>query len=274
MAKIDLFSSEWCDEIFDGKNKSYGAYPLREKSAQRHNVALIFIVSVTTLIFLLPTLFFAILDMRPKKLTLTSVTAISRLGKPDDPLKKMKNLDFNVHVPPVEKTSTKVIKFTAPLIKDDDQLSMEDEAASGKVLAKANAKVTVPEDEQKEDTSYYLPPQEIPVQAKADDKMVYMVVDSMPEFPGGETAMMQYLATKIKYPFWAQRYNMQGEVLIQFIVNADGSLSDCRIIKGAGVYLDMEALKAVRQMPKWRPGKKKGKPIRSRCVIPVTFRLQ
>lgn len=275
MAKIDLFSSEWCDEVFDGKNKSYGAYPLRRKSAWRHNISLILVVSGMVLLFFLPFLVIQISDMRARKLQLNIVTNISRLGTPDDPMKNLKKLDINVHVPPIDKKTSKVMKFTPPLIRDDDQMSMQLESESGKVIAKANQKITNPEDLQKEDTSqYYLPKQEIPVEAKINEKTTFMVVDSMPSFPGGDDAMMKYLAKNLQYPFWAIRYKMEGEVVVQFIVNIDGSLSDVRIAKPVGSYLDMEALRVVRTMPHWNPAKKKGKPIRSRCVIPVVFRLQ
>lgn len=116
-------------------------------------------------------------------------------------------------------------------------------------------------------------PQQLTAPQPLDKHVVYTLVEKMPEFPGGEVAMMQYLSQKIRYPFWAQQYKMQGNVVVQYIVGIDGSITDCRIVQGISMYLDEEVLQAVRTMPKWSPGIKKGKPVRVKCLLPVVFRL-
>ena len=96
----------------------------------------------------------------------------------------------------------------------------------------------------------------------------------MPEYPGGQSALLQYLARTIKYPEESQRKGEQGKVTVSFIVNKDGSLSDYKVVTGVTPLLDAEALRVLKLMPKWTPGKEKGKTVRVQYTVPVTFRLQ
>ena len=106
------------------------------------------------------------------------------------------------------------------------------------------------------------------------DNPVFEVVESMPEFPGGGmTAMMQFLSKNIKYPVNAQKNGTQGRVTVQFIVNADGSISNIGIIRGVDPELDGEAVRVISTMPNWKPGTQKGKPVRVKYTVPVMFRL-
>jgi protein TonB len=277
MAKIDIYSSDWCDEVFTGKNKSYGAYPLRRASDHRHTIALIWVVSVTTLFFLLPTLLFHLAQYAtPKRhLVQTEVTSLSKLAKPEDILKELKKLGMDAPPPQMKSMEDEkaTIKFSAPIIKDDDEITEREMAESQQAFAQAISPLDALKNDSTNKEKYTIPEQLV-LPPKDDDKTVYMYVDNMPEFPGGQMAMMQYLSKNIQYPFWAIRYAEQGEVLVQFIVNVDGTFSECRILKSAGPYLDIEALRVIRTMPHWTPGKKNGKLVRSRCVLPIVFRLQ
>ena len=106
------------------------------------------------------------------------------------------------------------------------------------------------------------------------DNPVFEVVESMPEFPGGGmTAMMQFLSKNIKYPVNAQKNGTQGRVTVQFIVNADGSISNIGIIRGVDPELDGEAVRVISTMPNWKPGTQKGKPVRVKYTVPGMFRL-
>ena len=100
-----------------------------------------------------------------------------------------------------------------------------------------------------------------------------MQVENMPEFPGGSMAMMQYLSGNIKYPEEARDNNIQGRVIIQFIVEKDGSISNAKVVKSVHELLDSEALRCVSAMPAWTPGSHQGKPVRVRYTIPVNFTL-
>ena len=108
----------------------------------------------------------------------------------------------------------------------------------------------------------------------AEPEKVFDMVEQMPTFPGGQQELMAYLGKNIKYPTIAQENGTQGRVIIQFVVERDGSITDIRVVKSVDPYLDKEALRVVKTMPKWKPGKQRGKPVRCRFTLPVRFRLQ
>ncbi|MDR3118897.1 MAG: energy transducer TonB [Mediterranea sp.] len=112
------------------------------------------------------------------------------------------------------------------------------------------------------------------VEEEPDEVTIFEVVENMPEFPGGQAALMQFLSKNIKYPTIAQENGTQGRVTIQFVVNRDGSVVDPVVIRGVDPYLDKEALRVISQMPKWKPGMQRGKTVRVKYTVPVMFRLQ
>ncbi|MCL3850707.1 MULTISPECIES: energy transducer TonB [Parabacteroides] len=105
-------------------------------------------------------------------------------------------------------------------------------------------------------------------------QQIFTVVETMPEFPGGQGELLKYLAKSIKYPVIAQENGIQGRVTCSFVVNRDGSIVDAEVIRGVDPSLDKEALRVINSMPKWSPGKQRGKPVRVKYTVPVTFRLQ
>lgn len=107
-----------------------------------------------------------------------------------------------------------------------------------------------------------------------EDNEIFKIVEKMPEFPGGMTACLKFLANNIKYPAIAQESNIQGKVIIQFVVNKDGSIVDPVVVRSVDPHLDKEALRVISMMPKWTPGMQRGKPVRVKYTVPVTFRLQ
>ncbi len=116
-----------------------------------------------------------------------------------------------------------------------------------------------------------------PVQAKVEEEdtdVVFMVVESMPSFPGGDAALFKYLSENIKYPVIAQESGIQGRVICQFVVNRDGSIVDIEVVRSVDRSLDAEAKRVIASMPKWSPGKQRGKSVRVKYTLPVNFRLQ
>lgn len=106
------------------------------------------------------------------------------------------------------------------------------------------------------------------------EEKVFDVVEQMPQFPGGSSAMFEYLATSIKYPEKAEENGIQGRVICTFVVNTDGSISDVKVSKSVDPTLDKEAKRIILEMPKWIPGRQDGKPVKVKYTVPVTFRLQ
>ena len=112
------------------------------------------------------------------------------------------------------------------------------------------------------------------LQIPADSDKVYDVVENMPQFPGGPSAMMKFLSDNIKYPVAAEEKRQQGRVIVTFIVECDGLVTNPKVAKSAEEHLDNEALRLVRAMPKWTPGTQGGHPVRVKYTVPVTFRLK
>lgn len=109
---------------------------------------------------------------------------------------------------------------------------------------------------------------------EGDEGEVFQVVEQMPEFPGGMDKLMEYLSKNIKYPSIAQENNIQGRVIVEFVVNKDGSIVEPKVMRSVDTSLDNEAMRVIKSMPKWNPGKQRGKAVRVRYTVPVFFRLQ
>ncbi len=117
-------------------------------------------------------------------------------------------------------------------------------------------------------------PVEAPVEEE-EEEVVFVVVESMPEFPGGQQALFKYLSENVKYPVIAQKNGIQGRVICQFVVNKDGSIVDVEVVRSGGdPSLDKEAIRVIKSMPKWKPGKQRGKAVRVKYTVPVNFKLQ
>ncbi len=108
---------------------------------------------------------------------------------------------------------------------------------------------------------------------KKDSSDIMTEPEQMPEFPGGQTVLMQFIAKNTKYPQSAIDKNVMGTVYIRFVVNEDGSISNCEVLRGIGGGCDEEALRVVKAMPAWKPGTMKGKPVKVQYNIPFRFKL-
>ena len=115
-----------------------------------------------------------------------------------------------------------------------------------------------------------------PVEEKkvVEDNKVFDVVEQMPDFPGGMSALMSYLNKNIRYPVVAEENGIQGRVIVTFVVERNGSITDVQVVKSVDPSLDKEAIRVVKSMPNWIPGKQNGSAVRVKYTLPVTFRLQ
>ena len=117
----------------------------------------------------------------------------------------------------------------------------------------------------------------VPVEVEEEEpeeQQIFQVVEEMPEFPGGMAECLKFIGKNVKYPTIAQENGVQGRVIIQFVVNQDGSIVDPVVMRSVDPYLDKEALRVIKMMPKWKPGKQRGKAVRVKYTVPVTFKLQ
>lgn len=131
------------------------------------------------------------------------------------------------------------------------------------------------EDDQKKEAKKYIPVKKDPIDDPdiGDDKIVYRVVEDMPLFPGGDDAMFSYLAHNIQYPMAAKETGIQGTVHLTFVIETDGSISNVGLLRGIGGGCDEEAMRVVRNMPRWTPGNQQGRPVRVQFTLPVKFVL-
>ena len=112
-----------------------------------------------------------------------------------------------------------------------------------------------------------------PIEEEEED-VIFVVVERQPEFPGGMVALNRFLHDNIRYPQIAMEHGIQGRVVLQFVVNTDGTIVDIQVVRGVDPHLDREAVRVVQSMPRWTPGEQRGRQVRVRFTLPVNFRLQ
>lgn len=158
--------------------------------------------------------------------------------------------------PPPPPQVVEVLNIVDDDVEIEDELMIEETDVTEDMVIDVAPVISTQEEEEEEDTQ------------------VFFIVEDMPEFPGGELALRQYIANAIKYPVIAQENGIQGRVYVTFVVNTDGSVSDARIARGVDPSLDKEALRVINSLPKWKPGKQRGKPVRVSYTVPINFVLQ
>ncbi len=274
MSKIDLIDNSWVDLVFEGKNQEYGAYRLRKSTGKRNFYSLVTVVLVIAAIFAIVIAKVAIENAMPKKVAITTDVELSKLAqKKEAKVERKEPVKVQLEQKVVEKVKSSV-KFTAPVIKKDEDVAPEDELKSQDELAKTAIAIgSFDVKGNDEAAGEILKAQEVIVQEKVEEQ-VFDVVEQMPQFPGGDAALFEYLSTHIKYPAIAEENGVQGRVIVTFVVERDGSITDVKVVKAVDPSLDREAARVVAGMPKWIPGKQNGAAVRVKYTVPVTFRLQ
>jgi protein TonB len=175
---------------------------------------------------------------------------------------------FEEEIVPVTQANQSVAPPPAEAPKVIEILNIVDDKASVAETSLASSEETGGKVEVK-----YVAPTAV-VEEEPEEQTIFEVVENMPEYPGGMAALMQFLSKNIKYPTIAQENGTQGRVIVQFVVNRDGSIVDPVVVRSVDPYLDKEALRVILTMPKWKPGMQRGKAVRVKYTVPVQFRLQ
>lgn len=277
MSKIDLIDNGWVDLVFEGKNQNYGAYQLRKSTGTRNLKALIITVATLVAIGLLVWAKVQIENQLASRVAVETDVELSKLAqKKEAKVERKEPVKVEMEQKVVEKVKSSV-KFTAPEIKKDEEVKPEDELKSQDELAKTNTAIgsfdVKGNDEQ---AGEVLKAKEVVVdeKPKEEETKVFDVVEQMPQFPGGPQALFEYLSKHIKYPAVAEENGVQGRVIVTFVVERDGSITDVTVVKSVDPSLDKEAQRVVKSMPKWIPGKQNGAAVRVKYTVPVTFKLQ
>ena len=277
MSKIDLISNEWTDLVFEGRNQAYGAYKLRKGTAKRNVWALIIVGLAAALLYL--GLQLQKMAEANKKVENTQAVELAKLNTEKKEAKVEKKEIIRQEPEKVVEQVKSSVKFTAPVIKKDEEVKEEDEIkldevqksdkAVGAFTVEGNDEVGGAVLKAKEDIAAPEPPKHV-----VEETKIFTVVEQMPMFPGGDAALMGYLRDNMHYPTVAAENGVQGRVVVGFVVERDGSITDVNVLRSVDPSLDREAMRVVKAMPKWTPGKQNGSAVRVKYQVPVTFRLQ
>ncbi|WP_299825745.1 energy transducer TonB [uncultured Pontibacter sp.] len=276
MEKSYYLNNTFNNVVFKNRNQGYGAYQLRR--VYNHNIK--FAVICATLLFtaalfapLISTKFFpaAIKPDTPLVKDHGTVTVIEVIPEKEKPKQ-----EEQVAVAPKEKVKTEVYAETKVVpdnaaVEDKTIANQEDLQGAAFGTEKVEGEPLRTPDAQLIDEA----PIGLDTGNTADENNgVFIYVEEMPEFNGGEKAMLQYIGKKVNYPRAAQRENIQGLVVVTFVVAPTGEIRDAEVVKGLGYGTDEEALRVVRGMPKWKPGKQNGRPVAVRYTLPIRFSIR
>ena len=282
MAKIDLYDPKWVDMVFAGKNKEYGAYQLRKGTSGRNIKALLILVIAAALVggFLA----WKVIEQKQAEeqqayMEAMELAKLQQQAKKEEKKKEpaKPKIEPKKEIPVARETQ----KFTAPVIKKDELVKEENQV---KQMDKLDEKVAVGTENKegtkdrlaeavRSDIAVAAPPPPPAPKPEVSNK-VFDVVEEMPHFPGGAAALQAFLSSNTKYPVVAQENGVQGRVIVSFVVERDGSITDVKVVRSVDPSLDREATRVVKSMPRWSPGKQNGSAVRVKYTVPVVFRLQ
>ena len=285
MAKeVDLSSKEWCDLVFEGKNKDFGAYVIRTESPKRHNLAvmwtLIGAIAVALLAFGLVRVVQYLEEKRLAGAQDQSEVLIDMTQEAEEPEPEQERLEQpKPEVLPEE--VLKSVKVTELQIVEDEKVKKEDEIKTQDELKETETAFGQKDNEKgTEDRNVTRTLKEEVVVEKPVEKPkevkeeIFKSVEQMPQFPGGDAALMKYLSSHINYPPMAAENNVQGKVILQFVVEKDGRVGEVKVARSVDKDLDKEAIRVVKSLPKFTPGRQNGQAVRVWYTLPVTFKLQ
>jgi protein TonB len=264
------------DIVFANRNKAYGAYALRTEYPKIVTRALLIGGAIFVLGVLTPTIITALAPEEDAQ----AMVEVNLVNLPPPP-----PIDPNEPPPPppppVEMPKVNTVKFLPPEVKPDQEVPEETPPPAQDELKEAVAaeKTQVGDPNAEEviaapEASAAPTRVEVAVEAAPKEEQVFTVVEQQPEFNGGMAALGQYLGKNLRYPAAAQRANVSGRVFVSFVVNTDGSIQDVSVLKGLGFGTDEEAIRVIKAMPKWRPGKQSGRPVRVKYNLPINFTLE
>lgn len=286
MAKnVDLTSKEWRDLVFEGKNQEFGAYQLRKASDKRHNLAMLFVlIGLAVVGAILVALNYyndyraeieaAEAKERAEKMSAAQLAQMEEDVPEEEDVEEQRFEQPEIEVPQEVLATVQVTQIAivdAEEVKNevmDMEAQQEDNTARGVV----NQEGSDDADKFQAMTEQVVVKEPEPEPVKEEE--IFVAVQQMPEFPGGQAALMKWLSNNIRYPQIALDNGISGRVIVKFVVEKDGSVGGVTLVKGVDKDLDREAMRVAKAMPKWQPGKNNGQAVRCYYTLPVTFRLQ
>ena len=289
MAKrnVDLTSKEWRDLVFADKNKEFGAYQLRKDSDKRHNLAVLFTLIGLVIVFIGILAYSKYSDYKAEQEAIAlqeerekmAAAELLQQEEEPEPEPEVEEQKFEQEIPEVPEEVLATVQVTQIAIVDADKVKnevmdmetqKEDNTARGVVTQEGSDDA----DKFKAVTEQVVVKEPVPVKEEKKEEEIFVAVEQPAEFPGGQAALMKWLSQNIRYPEAAQQNDIQGRVIVKFVVEKDGSISQVTVARGVDKDLDREAVRVVKRMPKWQPGKNNGVAVRSKFTLPVVFKLQ
>ncbi len=286
MAKdVDLSSKEWTDVIFEGKNKEFGAYELRRQSDKRHNRAVIFVLIGLILVLIGGYFWGMYSDYRREQRELELQAQLEQqladiaAAEAEEP-EEVEEVPQAVEEPQREEALPEeilnTIKDTEISIAADEEVT-EDITSKDDVAESTAAAGSTTFDQGTDDLNVVREhKEEIIVEEKHEPvkEEIFTAVEHMPQFPGGEGELLKYISTHIKYPTMAAENNIQGRVVVKFVVQKDGKVGEVVVLRGKDPDLDKEAVRVVKTLPNFIPGKMNGQAVSVWYTLPINFKLQ
>jgi len=281
MAKdVDLSSKEWRDLVFEGRNRDFGAYIMRKGSDRRHNIAMIAVVVVIALLFALGLLVNTVIrsvEQRPEDMTEQAMAAFAEEVVEEEPEDEPQRIEEQKPEALPEEILNTVkmseVKFVADEevkeeIKSQDDMKETETAVGATTFDQGIDDLTKTVRTHKDEVIV-----EKKEEPKHEENKIFTAVEQPPTFPGGEAALLKYISDHIRYPAAAQENNIQGRVVVQFVVTKDGSVGQVKVVRGKDPDLDKEAQRVVKTLPKFIPGKMNGNAVNVWYTLPINFKL-
>ena len=279
--EINLSSREWCDLVFEGKNKDFGAYAIRTDSAKRHNKAVLWTL-IGTIIFGLIAFGFVKANQYLEERKLAEqgeqkVVFIDMTNEADEPKQEIiEQKKPEVLQEEVLKTytATELQIVEDKNVREEDEIVSQDERMQTDAFAGSvtNSEGTTNLNNFKEQINEVVIEEKEPAADKPAE--VFISVEQMPQFPGGDAALLKYLSSHINYPPMAAESNIQGRVVVQFVVDKTGMVGEVKVVRSVDKDLDREAVRVCKSLPRFVPGRQNGQPVSVWYTLPVTFKLQ
>lgn len=285
---IDLTSKEWRDLVFEGKNKEFGAYEMRKRSPKRHWTAIFCTVAGLLVLGAIVWGWTSYSNKKAEEEKLAKMAEMQALAnqaaEEEAQEEEEEEIEEIKYEEPEEVVEEAIAAQMVTQIDIEDVVDKEREVKTVEEVQSNEAQIGAVNQEGKIDISQVndavkavtvapVAPKVEPVK-KAEPEKIFEAVEEQAVFPGGQAALMKWLSSNIKYPELAQQNNVEGKVTVKFTVEKDGSISNPVVAKGVDKDLDREAVRVVKRMPKWKPGKNNGVAVRSYFYLPVVFRLQ
>jgi protein TonB len=267
-SKLDLFKTQWLDVVFAGRNKAYGAYELRKGNDKTTSKALIVGAILFVALVSSPLIIRLIKGALPEeeKFKVTEVVLA-----PPPPIDKKE-----VPPPPPEPPKPKVdqVKFPPPVVVPAEEVRDEEPPTVEELKVADPGQKTI-EGDPNADIRIDEPVGEAPKEAEVteDVNQIFHSVEVTPEFPGGIKKFYSFLEKNYRYPAMAREQGVSGKVIMQFVVERDGSLTDIKVVRDLGLGTGEEAIRLLKSMPKWKPGIQNGRPVRVAYTLPFSLNL-